>query len=95
MAFYYTRIFACRLIFITLNVVELGLVAQFSLIFIELVFHTENISVNLRISFGFSRPEDRGPPGQGAHCLSIGSRLLASGILQRVFCTGESTEYRS
>jgi hypothetical protein len=42
-----------------------------------------------------SPSEDRVPPGPGALCLSIGSRHLGSGNPPRVFCTGESVEYRS
>jgi hypothetical protein len=42
-----------------------------------------------------SQPEDRCPACLGALCLSISSRYLGSWTPQRVFCTGESVDYRS
>jgi hypothetical protein len=42
-----------------------------------------------------SRPEERGLPGPGELCLSIGSRHLGSRTQPSVFYTGESMEYRS
>ncbi|EDL26869.1 mCG145429, partial [Mus musculus] len=42
-----------------------------------------------------SWPEDRDPPGPGAHFLSIGSRHLGSGTLPRELCTDTLLNNRS